>query len=162
MISHRADSVTASQINIKDLVRQAVADAIPAEMDRDISVNLSADGDDVVVSGDPVALREAVRNVVENAVHHGGKSTIDVSVTQNGQYVEIRVADDGPGIPKSLWSEASKRFFRVGDGESGSGLGLAIAAEVARSHGASLDFGFEENGFFSVTIKMPAARQGAA
>jgi two-component system, OmpR family, sensor histidine kinase TctE len=160
MISHRANSVAASQINVEDLVRQAVADAIPTEMDRDISVKFSADGDDLVVSGDPVALREAVRNVIENAVHHGGKTAIDVSVHRVGQYVEIRVADDGPGIPESFWPEASKRFFRVSDDKSGSGLGLAIAEEVARNHGASLDFGVEHNGFFSVSIKLQAARLG--
>ena len=162
MISHRADSVTASVINVTELVRQAIIDSIPAEMDRDISVTFNEGEGAMIVSGDPVAMREAIRNIIENAVHHGGKSAIEIALTREEQHVVVKISDDGPGIPEDLWSQATKRFSRASSDGSGSGLGLAIVADVAKSHGADLDFSFDQNGHFAVTFRLPAQKRGAA
>jgi signal transduction histidine kinase len=71
--------------------------------------------------------------------------------------VVLEIGDDGPGIPKQQWSDVTKRFFRVSSEGIGSGLGLAIAADVARSHGAQLEFAQGGNDMFLVRMIFPQA-----
>ncbi|HEX7110763.1 MAG TPA: sensor histidine kinase [Aestuariivirga sp.] len=152
MVSHRAQSITASKIDLAELLNQAVADSIPAAMDRDISVEMNAGPSPVFIEGDPISLREAIRNIIENAVHHGAKTKISIGVEAKKSLVVLEIGDDGPGIPAQQWPDVTKRFFRASSDGVGSGLGLAIAADVAKSHGARLEFAHGDNDMFLVRI----------
>ena len=123
---------------ICELLNQAVADAIPAAMDRDISVEMNAGPAPVFIEGDPISLREAIRNIIENAVHHGAKTKISIGIEAKESHVVLEIGDDGPGIPARQWPDVTRRFFRASTEGVGSGLGLAIAADVARITGRSL------------------------
>ena len=96
----------------------------------------------VTVAGDPVLLAQAVSNLVDNALKYtrpNGSITVDISLRGDG-VTELRVADNGPGIPDAEKSRATERFFR-GDASRGSpgvGLGLSIVEAVARLHGGAL------------------------
>jgi len=112
-----------------------------AEEHRDI-------GDEVtfVESGRHVAtvhqglLRRAIGNLVDNAVKYGGGAT--VSVEPDGEWLAIRVADQGPGIPAADLDRVRQPFYRLEQSRNrdtgGSGLGLAIATSIAESHGGRL------------------------
>ena len=152
MVSHRAQSITASPLDLVELVNKAVADAIPAAMDRDISVEMNAGPRPVFIEGDPVSLREAIRNIIENAVHHGAKTKITIGIEAKESRVTLVIGDDGPGIPAGQWPDVTRRFFRASTEGVGSGLGLAIAADVAKSHGARLEFAQGENDMFLVRM----------
>ena len=162
MVSHRAQSITASKIDLVELLNQAVADAIPAAMDRDISVEMHAGATPIFVEGDSVSLREAIRNIIENAVHHGARTKIRISIEARDSQVVLEIGDDGSGIPAAQWPEVTKRFFRATSEGIGSGLGLAIAGDVARSHGARLEFAQEENDMFLVRMIFPATERDAS
>ncbi|WP_051811999.1 cell wall metabolism sensor histidine kinase WalK [Kitasatospora sp. MBT63] len=85
-----------------------------------------------VVNGDPELLAQAVRNLVENALRHGGGTPVDVSVTPG----RITVRDHGPGVP----AEDRERVFEcrvTGTTSSGTGTGLAIVKWVAELHGGT-------------------------
>ena len=69
----------------------------------------------------------------------------------------LEIGDDGPGIPARQWADVTKRFFRASTEGVGSGLGLAIAADVARSHGAQLEFAQGDNDMFLVRMIFPRA-----
>ena len=107
-------------------------------------------------AGDAVSLREAVRNIIENAVHHGARHKAEILLkrTQDAYVVECR--DDGPGIAREDWPDAPTRFSRGQSGGNGSGLGLSIASDVAKHHGGALDFDFCDNGDFLVRLTLPA------
>ncbi|MFZ1773260.1 MAG: sensor histidine kinase [Rhizobiaceae bacterium] len=156
MVSHRAESMVNGRFDLADLLRQAVSDAVPLAMDRDISVTLTAPPEPSPFAGDAVSLREAVRNIIENAVHHGARHKAEILLkrTQDAYVVECR--DDGPGIAREDWPDAPKRFSRGQSGGNGSGLGLAIASDVAKHHGGALDFDFCDNGDFLVRLTLPA------
>jgi two-component system sensor histidine kinase TctE len=109
----------------------------------------------VFVEGDPISLREAIRNIIENAVHHGAKTKISIGVESKESQVVVEIGDDGPGIPAQQWPNVTKRFFRASAEGVGSGLGLAIAADVAKSHGAQLEFAQGENSMFLVRMIFP-------
>jgi two-component system sensor histidine kinase TctE len=87
-----------------------------------------------------VLLREAVTNLVDNAVRYGRPGGhVTVSVTPSARYVVLAVEDDGPGIPAAQRSRVLERFYRLpGTAGIGSGLGLAIVHEIAQRHGATL------------------------
>lgn len=156
MVIHRAQAVVSDQVDLGAIVRQAVADAIPVSLGRDILVRQEIAAEPVMIRGDAVSLREAIRNVVENAVHHGADEGLWVRVARNGDGALAEIHDDGPGIPQAEWPQATERFYRGRTNAIGSGLGLSIAADVARSHNAEMSFERPESGGFTVRFKFPA------
>jgi len=162
MVAHRAQSMTAASVDLRDVVRLAIADAVPAAMTRDIAVEVSTGESPQAIEGDGLSLREAVRNVVENAVHHGAETRIVAGLRREASGFVIEIADDGPGIPEEQWPQAAERFHRGSPDGTGSGLGLAIAADVMRAHGGSLSFGRDADGLFRVRLWFPAAMEKGA
>ncbi len=93
------------------------------------------------VRGDPEMLRQAVSNLTDNAIKFsppGGE--VRLSAVASPPWIEITVADQGPGIPPEDRSRAIERFFRGEAARStpGSGLGLALVQAVAQLHGGTL------------------------
>jgi two-component system sensor histidine kinase TctE len=152
LVSHRARSVTADRLDLRDVVRQALADAVPITLERDIAVTVSIPETPIMLAGDAVSLREAIRNIIDNAIQHGATSRLGVTVSETAGAVTLTISDDGPGIPVELRDKVVKRFWRTGSGSEGFGLGLAIASDVAKSHGARLEFGSATNGDFAVRL----------
>lgn len=155
LVSHRARSVTPEQLDLREVLKQAAADAVPAALDRDIAVSFDLPPEPVLIAGDPVTLREALRNIIDNAIQHGARSRLSLSVRPEGATVTVEIADDGPGIPEEHWPMVTRRFWRAPGGGEGFGLGLAIAADVARAHAAELRFAQSERHF---AVRMVFAR----
>ncbi|MFN5779577.1 MAG: sensor histidine kinase, partial [Novosphingobium sp.] len=89
----------------------------------------------------PTWLRRALRNLISNALRHGG-STARVSLARQPGSVTITVEDEGPGIPAEDLQRMLEPFTR-GDpsrnrGTGGAGLGLTLARAIAEQHGGSL------------------------
>ncbi len=85
---------------------------------------------------DPHAVKEIVANLLDNARRHAS-SRMELTVGMADGQVEIRVADDGPGVDEAMTERIFERFVSL-DGRGGSGLGLPIARALARSHGGDL------------------------
>lgn len=105
--------------------------------------------------GDPVMFEQAVYNVVNNALSHGGAtlSEIQVAAVRQGDQFQIRITDDGKGISPKDFERALGRFSQVGPSE-GSGLGLPIAAAVAESSGGAIELVRSEESF-TVELTFP-------
>ncbi len=134
-----------------------LARAVVETADRDhpqATVQLEAEV--VVVNGDGRRLERAVRNLVDNAVVHGG-GEVTVRVRGEGTQVHLEVADRGPGLPDELRARAFERFVRGVDtrGRPGSGLGLAIVAQTARTHGGTVRIDARAGGGTLVTLTLP-------
>ncbi|MEW5864408.1 MAG: sensor histidine kinase N-terminal domain-containing protein [Pseudomonadota bacterium] len=95
------------------------------------------------VRGDALLLREALANLVHNAIEYAGSGarvTVRSGVRQGASFLEVE--DDGPGIAPAERERVLERFYRVpGTPGEGSGLGLAIVREIALAHGAALEVG---------------------
>lgn len=89
--------------------------------------------EDVLVRGNPGRLAQAVAEVLDNAVAHGGAITISAWVIDG--FVELVVVDDGPGIPEDVLPHVTEPHFST---RGGSGLGLAVAQDVAEQLGGTL------------------------
>lgn len=102
-------------------------------------VDLGYDGDDHrTVQGDALQLREALNNLIDNALRYtprGSTVTVRVGAGDGGAGTELVVEDDGPGLREEDRSQVFQRFWRGSEQPGGCGLGLAIVREIARRHG---------------------------
>ena len=155
MIQHRAQAPRFAATDINALAKSVLSQSVPLSLDREVSVSFVPSEGDTVIAADAISLREALANLIHNALAHGARTRLMVRVERAAAHVAIVVWDDGPGIA----AEAQQHLvspFQKGDGSHGSGLGLAIAAEVAQAHGGSLRFAGGA-GDFSVRFEIPAS-----
>jgi signal transduction histidine kinase len=110
--------------------------------------------DEVYVNGDENRIRQAVLNVLLNAVQAAEKEgRVEVALAANDAHVEVVVSDDGPGIDAKLLSEVTKPFFTTK--ADGSGLGLNIAQTIVEEHDGSLDIQSRPGEGTRVTMTFP-------
>jgi signal transduction histidine kinase len=110
-------------------------DAVAARFGARVDVTVDA-VPGLVVDADPRRLEQALGNLIDNAVRHGG-GTVELAAVASGGALELHVRDDGPGFPPALLATAFDRFTR-GDparGRGGAGLGLSIVEAIASAHG---------------------------
>jgi signal transduction histidine kinase len=104
-----------------------------------------------------LALKRAVRNLLDNAVKYGGAGTIEIH--RSSRAIEIQVDDDGPGIPEAELSRVTEPFYRIEDSRNretgGVGLGLAIAQSIVQAHGGVLSLSNRQTGGLRATIALP-------
>jgi signal transduction histidine kinase len=90
--------------------------------------------------GSPEALKRCLQNVIDNAIKYG--SSARVLVADRAHELEIRVRDQGPGIPPAQLERVFEPFYRLEVSRNresgGTGLGLTIARNLARAHGGEL------------------------
>jgi two-component system sensor histidine kinase QseC len=156
----RADSAVFVELNLVRLARGTLAELAPSVIERGASLVLDAP-ESAAVRGEPALLEVAIRNLIENAVVHGGAGVhIDATIVAGEKTVELTIADDGPGVPADVRARLGRRFFRGQNAEpDGSGLGLSIAARIVEMHGASIryDAGPGGRGLY-VRIQFPRQR----
>ncbi|MBN8726864.1 MAG: sensor histidine kinase N-terminal domain-containing protein [Xanthomonadales bacterium] len=128
--------------DLAQLARGYVAERAPDALARGIDLGYEGLLAGAIVHGDPVMLREALVNLVDNAlVHAGHGGTVTVSVMHDDG-IELAVEDSGSGVAEEWWPRLGERFFRPpGSTREGSGLGLAIVRRIAERHDAGVAFG---------------------
>jgi signal transduction histidine kinase len=124
------------------------------------------------ILGDPVALQHALQNLIGNAAKYGtaGDNWIGVFASQTRDkeraWVEIRVADRGPGIPQDEQPHIFEPFFRgrraVQDQIHGAGLGLNLAKKIVEAHGGSIRVKSQPIEGTEFIVRIPAAPAGAS
>ena len=126
-----------------------------------VDLGLDAPEEPLIMQGESDLLREALANLLHNAIRHGGTGgSVTLVVKKQSDFnVQIRVVDEGPGLPADELDRAGERFFR-GRGASlpGSGLGLAMVRTVAQRHGGQMTVGAGdgERGL-AVTLTLPVS-----
>ena len=149
------------EIDFSDLVREVAGDFALLAVKKGIDLALEGGERVLTVSGNPVMLRAAVSNVVDNALRYTPPSGhVTLRVAARDGWVCLRVCDDGPGIAPEERDNVLQRFYRVlGNQDSeGSGLGLCIVHEICLAHGGSIRLEDAPGGQgLSVEIALPAA-----
>lgn len=114
----------------------------------------------VVVPGLTRLLRRLLRNLLENARRHGA-GTVSLTLRLKGAQAEIRVCDQGPGVPSALRERIFEPFFRLpgaSEREGGVGLGLALVRSIAQRHGGSVHCEDRPGGGACFVLRLPLAR----
>ncbi|MGV1044958.1 sensor histidine kinase [Limnohabitans sp.] len=142
-------SVPQQACDMVRLVSDVLQDSLPRAMDKGLDLGyegVDADTPGVKVTGNPILLKEMVRNLVENAIHYTpstalrpGVITVRVLVDPYSKALVLQVEDNGPGIPVPERDLVFQPFYRaLGTNVDGSGLGLPIVKEIAQQHGATV------------------------
>ncbi len=120
-----------------------------------VSVEFMREGKLGFVTGDETMIREAVRNLVDNALRHGGEglTTVKVHAKRTETEITITVSDDGVGLSRDGLAAARERFRTVA-ASSGSGLGVSIVEAILRGHNGTLELLPRERGL-KVVMHMP-------
>lgn len=157
MVIHRAGTVGFTTIDLNALAKTTLAQAVPLSLEREVTIAFLPCPAELHIQGDMISIREALTNLIQNALIHGASTRLSVELGRDESKAWINVIDDGPGISSAEQARLLEPF-EVGSGPApGSGLGLAIAAEVAKAHGGELTFPAVENGF-CVQLALPAQR----
>jgi len=112
-------------------------------------------GDNATADVDPNQIREALGNLVDNAIRHT-TPTGTITIEVGGGRITVR--DDGVGIAPERLPRIFDRFYRYPPTGEGFGLGLAIARGIVESHGGRLSAESTPGHGTSLTLTMPAAR----
>jgi len=129
-------------LDLGDLTREVVSSLGILAEERQQRLQVVA-AENVRVSADRLVLRDAITNVVDNAIKYGpSRSTIGVRVEGDDHQATLTVTDAGPGIPAEHRERIFDRFYRVDEGRSrdmgGTGLGLAIAKWAVEANGGQI------------------------
>ncbi|WP_242873680.1 two-component system sensor histidine kinase CreC [Pseudacidovorax intermedius] len=144
------------------LLREAAAGAAPAAARRGIVFDvqgLREDIGEVHAEGDPLLLRQAVGNLLDNAIDFSPEGgTVRLSLRLQGRRGVIAVRDQGPGIPAYAQAQVFQKFYSLARPHSqkkSTGLGLAFVREIAALHGGAIALGNAEGGGALATLILP-------
>lgn len=147
-------SVRAERIDVAALVRQAAASARVRGVRVDVSIGPALPA----VAGDSVRLRQALDNLLENAVAWSPQgATVVVGARAAGPEVELYVTDRGPGIPTGERERVFEHGTRLDPARPGSGIGLALVRAIAEAHGGSARLDTRSGVGSTFTIRLPAS-----
>ncbi len=111
----------------------------------------------LILRARPMALRRALRNLIDNACRYGGGA--EVVLEADPAVARVRVMDRGPGIPQAQLATVFDPFVRLEASRSretgGTGLGLAIAHGVAQAHGGAVELENRAGGGLCATLTLP-------
>lgn len=129
------------------IINEAVSQIKPEMMEKDVALKVQLPELDLRIQGDRVMINEAILNVLNNALVHGGQSMdlISLTLSTKGPLAVLEVRDNGVGIPADKHIQAISRFSQTNAGP-GSGLGLAIAVRVMSQHKGTLGILDDPNG----------------
>lgn len=131
---------SALPVVLAPVLRDGVADLVPAALAREQQLAVEADPD-VAVNGHAALLAVLMRNLVDNACRYSPDGArIDVGLVREGTGATLTVEDSGPGLDEADRQRLGERFFRVlGNEAPGSGLGWSIVRRIAQVHGARVE-----------------------
>ena len=178
MLRMGRDAGTAQETNINQLVDQhsklAFHGARAANEDFQVKLNFDLDPD----AGDAVIVSQEIGRVILNLVGNSCYATHDkrsalvaaagegnpvdynpelsISTKRVGERIQIRIRDNGSGIPDSLVEKIFNPFFTTKPTDEGTGLGLAMSSDIIQKHGGEISVDTEEGEFTEMTVTLPA------
>jgi signal transduction histidine kinase len=153
------------EVNLLEVVSQVADELMPLAVDKGLHIEVG--GSPVRVMGDPAGLRQLVSNLVGNAVKFTDLGWIGLEVEAKNGCAVLSVEDTGIGLPGTDQTDLKALLepFRRGGGVAaarpGSGLGLAVVAEVAASHGGTIELQRRGEGGTRAVVQFPLPSVGA-
>lgn len=139
------------------LLNQEIQAIQPLAEKRGLQIRVNA-VDQEPLSGDPLLLALAIRNLLQNAVQFADSgSIITVSLDHEGRHQVVRVHNQGQPIPDYALGRLGERFYSLphADGSKGTGLGLAFVQEIAALHNGSFRIANSEDGGVVASLILP-------
>jgi two-component system sensor histidine kinase TctE len=150
------------RFDLHHMARQLTAEWVPralrAKVDLGMDEEAEASAVPVWVEGNELLIREAVTNLIDNALQYAGAGAqVTVQVLPQGAMALLTVTDSGPGIAEADRERVMERFVRGTETGNGCGLGLAIVREIIERHRGSVSLGSVSPQGLQVTLALPLA-----
>jgi two-component system, NtrC family, sensor histidine kinase HydH len=153
----RADRVNREPLQLADVADEVLAFVAPECAIREIDVRREYDAGLGPVPADPLLLKQAILNLVQNAqdamIESGGTLTIRVARGADGKTATVEVADTGIGIAAAEMPRLFELYHTTK--QDGTGLGLATTKRIAEAHGGRIDVASDEGKGTRFTIVLP-------
>ena len=161
------DTPTSELVDIEEMVAETVTRIGPSAEVRHVTIQESRAKAPAYVRGDARELMSAVYNLLDNAVKYSESgSMVSVEIVNGASTVDIKVSDQGIGIPSRDLERIFERFYRVDQARSratgGTGLGLSIVRHVANNHNGNVFVESREGSGSVFTLRLPLAESGEA
>ena len=141
-----------SEVDLVDLLMDLGKSAVPSEVD----VSVRANGEPCKLLGHYDPLRRAFANLLRNAAEAmGGRGSIEIAVSRDGNGLAVTIADHGAGIPDDLRQRVFEPYFTTKS--DGTGLGLALVRQTIEAHNGSITVAETPGGGATFSIVMSAA-----
>lgn len=131
-----------SDVDITELIEEAVTSAIPLVGSKPIMLEQSIEPDLPAIRADQTRVRQVLLNLLSNAIKYTEQGEVTISASRNEEYVIISVTDTGVGIPAEQLDKIFEEFFRVDASSTrtvdGLGLGLSITHRLVKLHGGDI------------------------
>jgi two-component system sensor histidine kinase TctE len=150
-----------TRFDIRKLAAELCAELVPKAIAHGIDLGFGDDNaahEPLYVMGHPLLLREALSNLVDNAIRYAGRGkVVTVNVTPEQAQAVVTVEDNGPGLDLADRERVFQRFVRATYDGNGCGLGLAIAREIVARHGGTVMLDAAEPQGVRAVIRLPRA-----
>ncbi|HXL52322.1 MAG TPA: HAMP domain-containing sensor histidine kinase [Gemmatimonadales bacterium] len=141
-----------SEVDLVDLLMDLGKSAVPSEVD----VSVRANGEPCKLVGHYDPLRRAFANLLRNAAEAmGGRGSIEIAVSRDGNGLAVTIADHGAGIPDDLRQRVFEPYFTTKS--DGTGLGLALVRQTIEAHNGSITVAETPGGGATFSIVLSAA-----
>lgn len=157
MVQFRAESAPLELIDLSKLASEVMIERLSGPKNQRLDIAFLAPPQPCLIQADGIALREALKNVIDNALKYGANTLLHMEIRRTSNGVELRVEDDGVGIPETEWEQVRKPFSERLDGRKGASLGLSIVEAVMQAHRGKLQFSWSESHHFVVSLHFPSA-----
>jgi two-component system sensor histidine kinase TctE len=162
LVIHRGDSVRREKVDLRDIALDVFEAGDHAVLNPDFDVLLEIGEAPVMVLADEPSLKEALKNLLGNAVKYG-RSPVRIGASLAGGRAGIWVEDNGSGPAAEVLSDLGARFNKgTLSRQASSGLGLAIAHSVALAFGGELVLERTDSGRFRAALLFEAVGEVAA
>lgn len=157
LVIHRGDSARREAVDMRDIALDVFEEGDHQVLNPELDVLLEIGESPVIVMADEPSLKEALKNLLNNAVKYGA-SPVRIGATQTSARAAIWVEDSGEGPEDQVLAELGSRFNKATlSRQASSGLGLAIAHSVAVSFGGELKLEKTGEGTFRASLEFDAA-----
>lgn len=149
---------TMHEIDLAEVVGEAVADAQAIESDREVTAQIGTGN--MLVEGDVDRLRQVVANLLGNVRTHTEPGTpATVRVERDNGWVMVAVSDKGPGMQPEAATRVFERFYQASPDRTtpGSGLGLSIVKSIVERHRGTVELDSTPGEGTTVTLRFPGA-----
>lgn len=136
-------SLNGSMVDVRQMVADVIRELEPRAREKDLYVYFDHVGHHApTVAGNAMELRQAVMNIVDNAIRYTPSGGVTVRMVADGKGVRLSVSDTGIGISAEDQRRLFDKFFRAENAKSraedGTGMGMYIAKRIAEAHGGSV------------------------
>jgi signal transduction histidine kinase len=147
-----------TEFDVTSFLEGVLQDAKAKSVDKRVQVVSFCEPEEIIITGDPFRLRQALDNILDNAIRYspiGGTVTIH-GVWDGSDRICISVTDAGPGISEEKQARLFERYISKGEGGQ-AGLGLSIASFIVKENHGSIMVESEQGKGSTFTIVLPAS-----